>query len=54
MVIRIRKSKDTITWTKKNQNNDLQNTTQKTNDQAPSTPQQPWLSSDALEEVKRV
>ena len=36
VVIRIRKSKDTIKWTKKNpKNNDLQNTTQKTNDQAP-------------------
>jgi hypothetical protein len=30
-------------------NNDLQNTTQKTNDQAPWTPQKPGLSSDALE-----
>ena len=35
-------------------NNDLQNTTQKTNDQAPWTPQKPGLSSDALEEVRRV
>jgi hypothetical protein len=40
---------------KKNQkNNDLQNTTQKTNDQAPWTPQRPGLSSDALEDVRRV
>jgi hypothetical protein len=34
---------------KKTKNNDLQNTTQKTNDQAPWTPQKPELSSDALE-----
>ena len=37
----------TLQWKKKN--NDLQNTTQKTNDQAPWTPQKPGLSSDALE-----
>jgi hypothetical protein len=34
---------------KKKKNNDLQNTTQKTNYQAPRTPQKPGLSSDALE-----
>ena len=34
---------------KKQKNNDLQNTTQKTNDQAPWTPQKPGLNSDALE-----
>jgi hypothetical protein len=34
---------------KKLQNNDLQNTTQKTNDKAPWTSQKPGLSSDALE-----
>ena len=35
---------------KKNlKNNDLQNTTQKTNDHAPWTPQKLGLSSDALE-----
>ena len=39
---------------KTQKNNDLQNTTQKTNDQAPWTPQRPGLSSDALEDVRRV
>ena len=39
---------------KKPQNNDLQITTQKTNDLAPWTPQKLGLSSDALEEVRRV
>jgi hypothetical protein len=39
---------------KTQKNNDLQNTTQKTNDQAPWTPQKPELSSDALEDVIRV
>ena len=52
MVIRIGKSKDTIKWTKKTQNNDLQNTTQKTNNQAPWTPQKLGLSSDALKGKK--
>jgi hypothetical protein len=37
------------TMDKNPKNNDLQNTTQKTNDQAPWTPQKPGLSSDALE-----
>jgi hypothetical protein len=49
-VIRIRKSKDRKhNGQKKNKNNDLQNTTQKTNDQEPRTPQKPGLSSDAQE-----
>ena len=39
---------------KKTQNNDLQITTQKTIDLAPWTPQKLGLSSDALEEVRRV
>ena len=49
-VIRIHKSKNRQhNGQKKNKNNDLQNTTQKTNDQEPWTPQKPGLSSDALE-----
>ena len=36
------------TMKKKQKNKDLQNTTQKTNDQAPWTPQKPGLSLDAL------
>jgi hypothetical protein len=36
------------TMDKKTKNKDLQNTTQKTNDKAPWTPQKPGLSSDAL------
>ena len=40
------------TMEKKPQNNDLQNTTQKTNDQAPWTPQKLGLSSDVLKGKK--
>ena len=42
-VIRIRKSKDKMT------NNDLQNTTQKTNDRATRTPQNPGVISGVLD-----
>ena len=49
-VIRICKSKDRqYNGKKKPKNNDLQNTTQKTNDQALWTQQKLGLSSDALE-----
>jgi len=39
---------------KKTQNNDLQNTTQKTNDQAPWTPQKPGVELGCSGRVRRV
>jgi uncharacterized membrane protein len=54
LYIRIHKSDRIHNDQKKNKNNDLQNTTQKTNDQEPRTPQKPGLSSDALNFLKLV